>query len=182
MDEPKYVELDEAVISKLMLDARDKLHAELLKISQICTANNPDWRPALLGVFSRYLEEIGFDVDVALPIKKLQYELAEETLKARGKIADNEMPVNRSIALNVAAAILDILVRRKVYPKASTAEDSVSKATGINGRMIRDHRNALGRGMRPQHVKDAYEKAKADLSSWSTEDLLSRAAVLKEFM
>lgn len=182
MGEPTEVELDLGEVTQLMFNAREKLHQSLLDVAKMCSDGNPDWRPVLLRVFSMYSDAIGFDIDVSFPIKKLEHELAETVYKASGKIARNGVALNKSMALTTAAAILTILNDRGAYPKVNAAAAAVATAAGINPGEIEQQRHEIGRGKRPAAVKMAYDSALLSLSGRSNEDLLKRAALLREFV
>lgn len=184
MIDPIEVEVDPSDVSELLLDVRDALHANLSKIATMHSAGDPAWRVELVRTFGEYVQALGFDAEVAIPIFRLKHELATTLFKEQGLIARNGLGLNETLTLVAASAMCAILLKRGAYKTAKAAVDAVASVSGIDADKIDKHRKALGRsaqGGRPETERQSYSRMLTEFSQWSDADLLKQARLLHAF-
>ena len=88
------------------------------------------------------------------------FEVADKTMRERRRQngeAGTPMPFSRSTILTLAAAAVTVLKERGDCPSIPKAEQAVARATGIERRQIKTHRDTLNRGLTSRDVAQAYK-------------------------
>ena len=167
------------------LDANAKLIEALRVVQDRQASGADDWEFSLLRTFVKYLEEIGVERELLLPIWRMSVTKWNEIENARrrqeGK-SGTPAPADKTLPMEFAAAAVTVLKRQG---KGNIGEvlTLVASAAGIDRKALKSFRDNINRGLL-ERSSEAYKRhiQQIEAEGWLPAEIMESLATLRGFV
>lgn len=168
----------------MSIDPQTMLTANLREVLRLYDARKDDWRYSLVRTFKEYLRATGTERELIFPVQALLSEIGDAVVDARRKAEGKRgtlKPINKTVPPAYAAAAVTTL-RLHHGQNLQEAVATVSKASGIAKRDLKEFRDGISRDRAAGAAKGIYDKTLKEMHDWSEETIIEAVSGIGRFV